>query len=39
VSRDADGVLTVTALTVENGQIVEIYPIRNPKKLQHVHSP
>jgi RNA polymerase sigma-70 factor (ECF subfamily) len=39
IARDADGVVTVMAFTVQEGRIVEIHAMRNPEKLGHVKLP
>jgi RNA polymerase sigma-70 factor, ECF subfamily len=38
VTREADGELQTTALDIEDGKITAIYVVRNPDKLQHLHS-
>lgn len=39
VFRDDDGVLTVTAFTVDGGRITAISAVRNPEKTRHVPGP
>jgi RNA polymerase sigma-70 factor (ECF subfamily) len=39
VLRDADGVLTVVAFTVDAGRVVAIDAVRNPDKLTAVGEP
>ena len=36
VLRDADGVLSVIAFTVDSGRITAVDIVRNPEKLRHV---
>jgi RNA polymerase sigma-70 factor (ECF subfamily) len=36
---DADGVLTVIALTVDGGRVTAVDIVRNPDKLRHVEAP
>ncbi len=37
ITREADGELQTTALEIEEGKIKEIYVVRNPDKLRHLH--
>lgn len=39
VFRDADGVMTVMAFTIDAGRIAEIHVVRNPEKVAHVPAP
>lgn len=39
VFRDADGVVTVMAFTIDAGRIAEIHVVRNPDKVTRVPAP
>jgi len=38
VTMEADGVLQTTALAIENGEITNVYIVRNPDKLRHLEG-
>ncbi|WP_321474939.1 sigma-70 family RNA polymerase sigma factor [uncultured Paludibaculum sp.] len=37
ITWESDGELQTTALAIEDGRIAEIYVVRNPDKLRHLH--